>query len=129
VRPLTVIAVGALAVAAVAFWKLRSPPVGGCTANRLSSAASSDAQLTAHVEARTCDERLKAGLFVMVEKASEPGTLYEAFYSGRRLSGAGLRWSGECELEITFPEPLSTEERGYADQTVAGIVAVKLKAP
>jgi hypothetical protein len=128
-RPLTIIAVGALAIAVVALWKLHSPPVSSCTANRLSSAASSDARLTAHVEARTCDEGLKSGLFVMVEKASEPGTLYEAFYSSRRLSGAGLHWSGERELEITFPESLSAEERGYANQTVAGIVAVKLKAP
>ncbi len=123
-----VIVVGALVIVAVGVWKLQDPPLKSCTAARSVSATAPNGRYVAHVETRTCDAGLRAGLFVMLEKPTEPGTLYEAFYSPRNLSGVALQWLGDREIEIAFPVPLDADEQGYDGQSVAGVVAVTLKA-
>jgi hypothetical protein len=123
-----VIVVGALAFGAVAVWKLQAPPLKSCTVLRSVSANAPNDRYVAHVETRTCDRGLKAGLFVVVEKATEPGALYEAFYSSRNPPGVTLRWSDERELEIALPVPLEAAEQAYDGQSVAGSVAIRLKA-
>jgi hypothetical protein len=126
-RTWVVLAAGALIAGAIAIWRLQGPALKSCTVQRATSASSPNDRYVAHVEVRTCDEGLKSGLFVVVEKSIEPGTLHEAFYSSRPLRNVAIRWSDYRELEIVFPEPLDSNERQYGGQTVADSVAVRLK--
>ena len=126
-RTSVVIVVGGLLVGAVAVWKLQGPTLKSCRAQRAPSVEFPNDRYMARVEIELCDEGLRSGLFVLVEKPGEPGTLHEAFYSPRKLNTAALRWPKERELEISFSEPLDATEREYNGHPIGGDVTVKLK--